>query len=97
MGYRKPYYIVTFISKLRPDSDGYNEMTEKMLKLSKEQDGFLGMESTRDSSGKGITVSYWQNMESIKKWKDQPEHKVAQDLGRNKWYESFSVEISRVD
>jgi len=31
-----------------------------------------------------IPISYWQNQEHIKQWKQNPEHSAAQELGRTK-------------
>lgn len=41
------------------------------MALVAEQPGFLGVESARDSMG--ITVSYWQDLTSIRQWKAQAE------------------------
>jgi len=38
-------------------------MADKMIELAKSQSGFLGVESARERLG--ITVSYWQYLESI--------------------------------
>jgi len=32
-------------------------------------------------------------MEDIKKWKENSEHSLAQELGRSKWYETYTVQI----
>lgn len=90
-----PYYAVIFTS-LRTEGDrGYSAMSEKMLELAARQPGFLGVESAREALG--ITVSYWSDLASIKQWKANAEHLVAQKLGREKWYSSFSVRIARVE
>lgn len=90
-----PYYAVIFTS-LRTDEDaGYGAMAERMVELAQQQSGFLGMESARD--GVGITVSYWRDLESIRHWKAELEHKEAQRLGREKWYSSFKTRIARVE
>ena len=41
----------------------------RMEELAKLQDGYLGIESTRNKIG--ITVSYWKDLASITKWKKQ--------------------------
>ncbi|MEE1954995.1 antibiotic biosynthesis monooxygenase family protein [Aeromonas sp. 75A] len=90
-----PYYAVIFTS-LRTDEDaGYGAMAEWMVELAQRQSGFLGVESARD--GLGITVSYWRDLESIRNWKVELEHKEAQRLGREKWYSAFKTRIARVE
>ncbi|MCJ8219855.1 antibiotic biosynthesis monooxygenase family protein [Aeromonas veronii] len=83
-------------TSLRTDEDaGYGAMAERMVELAQRQSGFLGMESARD--GVGITVSYWRDLESIRNWKAELEHKEAQRLGREKWYSAFKTRIARVE
>lgn len=90
-----PYYAVIF-TNLRTDGDnGYEEMAQKMLDLACKQPGFLGVESARD--GAGITVSYWTDLESIKAWKANVEHREAQHLGRKLWYSAFKTRICKVE
>ncbi len=90
-----PYYAVIFTS-LRTDGDhGYSETATLMEELSKEIDGYLGIESARAEIG--ITVSYWSSLESIKTWKQQTEHRMAQKKGREQWYAAFKVRICKVE
>jgi heme-degrading monooxygenase HmoA len=90
-----PYYAVIFTS-IRTDVDeGYGEMAEKMVELAQTQPGFLGAESARQALG--ITVSYWQDLAAIKNWKAHSEHLLAQQMGREMWYQAFKVRISKVE
>jgi len=90
-----PYYAVIFTS-IRTEGDrGYAEMADRMVELASQQDGFLGVESARNEIG--ITVSYWSDLESIRKWKMHFEHSIARNKGRMEWYHSFKVRIAKVD
>lgn len=90
-----PYYAVIF-SSLRTEGDhGYGRMADHMLELAARQPGFLGVESAREELG--ITVSYWADLASIKRWKADVEHQVAQRLGREKWYSAFKTRIAKVE
>ena len=92
---KPPYYAVIF-SSIRTDEDnGYNEMGTKMVELASKQEGFLGVESARDKLG--ITVSYWKDLASIKKWKEDAEHSVARKRGKSDWYQSFTTRIAKVE
>ena len=76
-------------------SKAYEEMASKMFTLAQEQQGFLGIESAWEDLG--ITVSYWKDLESIKIWKENAAHQIAQELGRNKWYAAYKVRIAKVE
>ena len=92
-----PYYAVIFSSRLTEHADGYAKMADLMMQLAQGQDGFLGAESARGSNGFGITVSYWQSLESISAWRHHSEHLIAQELGMRQWYEHYELRISKVE
>lgn len=92
---KPPYYAVIFTSLLNKNHDGYAEMAEKMENLAREQPGYLGFESAR--SEVGISVSYWKDLESIKLWKNNSDHLFAQKSGKDKWYKSYHIRISKVE
>ena len=90
-----PYYAVIFTSVRTEPDEGYLSMSDKMEELVNQQPGFLGFDSARNETG--ITVSYWKDLESIKNWKDNPEHQIARLMGKKKWYKYYSVRIAKVE
>jgi len=90
-----PYYAVIFTSVRSEGDHGYSKMSDKMVELAHQQDGFLGVESARNEIG--ITVSYWIDLECIKKWRENMEHSIAREKGRKDWYQSFKVRIAKVE
>lgn len=92
---KPPYFAVIFTATRTAGDQGYAEMAARMVELAEQQPGFLGIESAREAVG--ITVSYWADLDSIKNWKENTEHLNAQKKGRESWYASFKVRISRVE
>lgn len=90
-----PYYAVIFTSVRTDGDNGYAEMSDKMTELAKNQPGFLGIESAREQIG--ISVSYWRDPESIKRWKENLEHQVARKKGKEIWYRQFTTRIAKVE
>lgn len=91
-----PYYAVIFSSlRTTGDEEAYSAMAARMLALAAQQPGYLGVESVRD--GLGITVSYWESLEAVKKWRTHVEHLEAQRLGRHHWYADFRLRIAKVE
>jgi heme-degrading monooxygenase HmoA len=92
---KPPYYAVIFTSERTEVEEGYAETADRMVELASQQPGYLGHESARD--GLGITISYWDSLESIRNWKQQSEHLVAQQKGRSEWYSSYKTRICLVE
>ena len=92
---KPPYYAVIFTSLRTEIDDDYGKTTNRMVELAQTMPGYLGHESARE--GLGITVSYWQDLESIKNWKYQTEHVMARDKGRETWYASYKTRICLVE
>ncbi len=91
------YYAVIFTSRQSANTAGYDQAARRMEELAAAQPGFLGIDSLRDASGKGITVSYWESLESIRAWKNEVEHLQAQRLGRRRWYAEYHLRVCRVE
>lgn len=91
-----PYYAVIFTS-IRTDieHEEYTKMANEMENAVKSANGYLGMESARDTLG--ITVSYWKDLESIRAWKMHTEHQKAQQNGISKWYSAYKTRICLVE
>ena len=92
-----PYYAVIFTSMRTPQDEDYRVTAQQMLELAAGQSGFLGAESVREEGGFGITVSYWASLEAIQEWKAVAKHQIAQQLGRERWYQHYQVRICRVE
>lgn len=90
-----PYYAVIFTSVKSPEDEGYAAMAKRMEELAKAQPGYLGFESARTALG--ISVSYWKDLQSISQWKNNAEHLLAQQLGREKWYSAYHIRIAKVE
>jgi heme-degrading monooxygenase HmoA len=91
-----PYYSVMFTNQRADDDSGVSgDMADRMFQLAAKQPGYLGVDSARDAYGFGITVSYWQDLASIEGWRTNSEHLEARRLGREKWYQSYSLRLPR--
>lgn len=92
-----PYYAVIFTAQRAEGDHGYAGMAARMSDMALASPGCIGMESTRDADGFGITVSYWRDEASILAWKADAQHLVAQQLGQDRWYTHYSLRVARVD
>ena len=62
-----PFFASIFNYYLSDDLEGYAEYDKKTLELVKTFPGYLGYESLKHD-GRGMFISYWKDMDSIKAW-----------------------------
>ncbi|QRK05695.1 antibiotic biosynthesis monooxygenase [Archangium violaceum] len=92
-----PYVAVIFTSLRTTVDEGYALTSAEMVSMAGGQPGFLGIESARGADGLGITVSYWKDMDSVRAWKSVSEHRMAQKLGRERWYRAYRTRVCVVE
>ncbi len=46
--------------------------------------------------GERLTIVRWRDLETLKKWREDPEHRAAQGAGRARWYEHYELEVAEV-
>ena len=96
-GETKPgHYAVIFTAELSDDLEGYEDTARHIRALAALQPGFLDVKSVMEGRSE-ITVSYWESAESIRAWKQHPQHLRAQQIGRSRWYRHYDVRICRIE
>jgi heme-degrading monooxygenase HmoA len=91
--------IVEFEIRVGAESE-FEAALQQMRDQVKKHDGFLGEAPCRslDNEKKVVTLFYWQDRQSIRTWREDPEHVKIQHLGRKKilsWYKIRVCELER--
>jgi len=89
-----PYYAVIFTTQRTGEGQAlYEEMNERLGKMVGGFPGYLGMES----SGTGITISYWESEEAILAWKKEAYHAQAIKKGISTFYSDIMTRVCKVE
>lgn len=88
-------YAVIFRATINQLDQDYTDTAARLRELAKSKYGCLEFVSLLEGQQE-IAISYWQTTEQIADWKNDPEHKRAQELGKSKWYKSYQVEVVRI-
>ena len=77
-----PSSVVTvFRSTLRPDAvEEYETVSEQMVALARAMPGLVDYKT-------------FASLEAHRAWRDHPEHRAAQRLGRERFYDSFAIQV----
>ena len=85
-------YIVIFKATVATLDDQYARMAKALKQLAFSEYGCLDFVAVTEGNQE-IAISYWQSLQDIRQWKNDPLHRAAQALGKDKWYSEFNVEI----
>jgi heme-degrading monooxygenase HmoA len=85
--------IGIFRSRLREDARRYPATAKRMEALVARQPGFLGIKSFQAGDGERVSLFSFESLAAAEAWRDHPEHREAQRLGRNEFYASYSIQL----
>lgn len=88
-------YIVIFTATTNQLDNQYSEMAKQLRDLAFKEFACLDFHSVMENNQE-ITLSYWPSLENITAWKSHPLHIKAQKLGKERWYQSYTVQIAEV-
>ncbi len=88
--------VVLFRSRLVDAPEGYAEMSQEMEALARTMPGFIDVKSYCAEDGERLTVVRWESEETMRIWRENARHRVAQRLGRERWYQSYALEVAEV-
>ena len=88
-------YAVIFRAKVKKLDGQYSVMAKNMRDLAMSQYGCTEFTSCTEGDEE-IAISYWPSLEHIKTWKNDADHLVAQSLGKEKWYETYTIQVVEI-
>ncbi len=89
-------FVVIFRAKVRAIDEEYSRVASRLRELALGRFGCVEFVSASEG-GSEIALSYWPDEASIRAWKSHAEHVLAQELGRERWYESYVVQVARIE
>ena len=93
---KSPVYSATFIFRIKHYDSEFERLNKIIDEVANSDTGFLGKESwSTDEETKKVVVYYWDSLESIKKFSNNPDHQIAKE-NYKKWYSGYEIIISEV-
>jgi heme-degrading monooxygenase HmoA len=86
--------VVVFKITHRPDLPvaEYEETGARMVELVSGMPGFLGMDYAEVEGGE-LVIARFESHEALEAWRNLPEHKVAQQRGRERFFSAYRIDV----
>ena len=86
--------VVVFRSRLRPEHvEEYKEIAEEIDGLVTRAPGFISAKTFSAPDGERVTLAEFESEEAVAAWREQPRHRVAQRLGRERFYQQYRLQV----
>lgn len=76
----------------------YLEMAGRLRPLLEQIDGFISVERFQSLSTpqKLLSLSFWESEQAVRAWREQEEHRQAQQQGRDGWFADYRLRVVSV-
>lgn len=88
-------FVVIFRATARALDADYAATAARLRELALRDFGCLDFIAVTEGEQE-IALSYWPDEAHIRAWKQQADHLMAQQLGRERWYGGYTVEIAEI-
>ncbi len=92
--------LVVFRSRLAENEQTkkqYPPLGKRMIELAQSMPGFISYKNFAASDGERVSVIEFDTQENLSAWHEHPEHKVAQQKGRELFYDEFKVQVCSIE
>ncbi len=86
--------VTIFRSRLRDDANPlYSEWADRIDALARSMPGFVAIKRFDAADGERVSLVEFADRASHDAWRDHPEHRAAQRMGRERFYSEFRVQV----
>ena len=87
--------VVTFRNRLAPGIDvaEYGQRAGKLYEIVAAMPGFRSIRDYAAEDGERMSVIEFDSHEALAAWREHAEHRIAQELGKEKYYTEYHLQI----
>ncbi len=94
VGETEPRVVTVFRSRLRGEHEHeYSEMAARMEAIASAMPGFVEIKGFTAEDGERVSLVTFASMRAHEAWRDHPEHRAAQRMGRDLFYSEYRIVV----
>jgi len=89
--------VTVFRSRVRPENaEEYMKVAAKMSELAQAMPGYVSHKAFTAEDGERVTIVEFESEETHRAWAELPAHRKAQQLGRERFYSEFKIQVCKL-
>ena len=90
--------ITIFRSRLRQEHEAkYHQVAAHIHELARRMPGFIAIKTFAAPDGERVSIVEFTSEAAQKAWREHPEHREAQRLGRDEFYAEYQIQVCRLE
>ena len=92
------FAVIFEVKPTRAGKEEYLKLASGLRHFLENRDGFISIERFQSVSeeGKLLSLSFWEDEESVEKWRKVMDHRAAQKSGKDSLFESYRIRVAEV-
>jgi heme-degrading monooxygenase HmoA len=84
--------LAVFRSRLRAEhAEEFHALADRMMALATAMPGFVSYRVYVAEDGERASLIEFETAEQLRAWREHPEHRAAQERGRERFYEEYTL------
>ena len=87
--------VIVFRSRLREgiDMPTLEALGGRMYEIASAMPGFISYKDFAAQDGELVTLVEFESMGTLAAWRDQPEHRMVQQRGRDEFFSDYHIQV----
>lgn len=87
--------VIVFRARLKPNVDhaALAQLGAHMYELAAAMPGYISYKDFAAEDGENVSIIEFASLEALAAWREHPEHKVAQQRGREEFFAEYHIQV----
>ncbi len=86
--------VVIFRSRIRDENtEAFQLLADQLYDIASAMPGFVSYKVFKNEDGERVSIHEWETADHLRAWREHPVHQAAQKMGREKFYESYILQV----
>lgn len=93
------YAVIFEVIPTKTGKEEYLQIASMLKQFLQDRNGFISIERFQSlvDENKLLSLSFWEDEKSIELWRNQFEHRMAQDKGNAGIFEDYRIRVAKVE
>jgi len=87
--------VIVFRARVKPGADleALGQLGQRMYEIASAMPGYVSYKDFAADDGENVSVIEFESLEALAAWREHPEHKKAQQRGRDEFFSAYHIQV----